>query len=687
MSKRGRTTDALDDDTDVEQLLQTPGEPTALTISVVKMKLVSFSKNDRLRKVIDTIAIDFNRLMGEAYAFSNLHVLRILTSSDELDLPIIDRNFFYRCLLAVSTSNSTGLFSSVMQSSIEKFDTLRSGDATSKVDVRGYSQLLADLSIVMATMAQNHLWMNLAPRVMKYLRLGHPALKHLHRKITDGLIKQRSVDSTVLFDLTTPRGVEAQAVLDDLRSCFPLPMKSKLDSKKAAHYTLPLYFRILSDTEFVTGDASTPTPYKTRTFDLLPTKSGFTMSHIPISNMTFMAILNKTGLETLYGDGRHEDSHALWAKYFNLNAVETQHRRFDHRIITDGYSVSIQMQHLTSRTCDVACGCLDKQRCVEKMRHGARVVGVDPGFTDVVTISEKDQPPKRFSSAEYYERALFFRSARKTRRWNENTLEDVSSLPSSKTSDLEKLESHCRRYIEALPRITKHRATKGYRAMRFTRYIYRAKAIDAICDMIAPRDGKFSVVMFGDWNGGHGSPVSRKTCGPLQEIKFRLRASPHVDLRSVDEFRSSVTCSNCWARLENMRASTTKWSWRNRRMETQLRSRVHKVLHCSNSVNAGESPCCGTTWNRDVNASRNILRLGVYDAFGVERPRVFRRETNTQIPSRGRVPHASAEVEERSGTSNPVILGASSDGRSEKLSTSNEMQFMKTLFWAALTDA
>jgi hypothetical protein len=37
------------------------------------------------------------------------------------------------------------------------------GDATSKVDVRGYSQLLADLSIVVATMAQNHLWTNLQP--------------------------------------------------------------------------------------------------------------------------------------------------------------------------------------------------------------------------------------------------------------------------------------------------------------------------------------------------------------------------------------------------------------------------------------------------------------------------------------------------------------------------------------------
>ena len=84
-----------------------------------------------------------------------------------------------------------------------------------------------------------------------------------------------------------------------------------------------------------------------------------------------------------------------------------------------------------------------------------------------------------------------------------------------------------------------------------------------------------------------------------------------------------------------------------------------------------------------MNASRNILRLGLYDVFDVERPNVFRRETNTQ---RGRMLHASAEVEEKSGTLNLVIQGAS-DGRSEKSSTSHEMQFMKTLFWDALTDA
>ena len=52
-------------------------------------------------------------------------------------------------------------------------------------------------------------------------------------------------------------------------------------------------------------------------------------------------------------------------------------------------------------------------------------------------------------------------------------------------------------------------------------------------------------------------------------------------------------------------------------------------------------------------------------------PNVFRRETNTQIPSRGRMLHANTEVEEKSGIFDHVIQGAS-DGCSEKSSTSNE---------------
>ena len=53
-------------------------------------------------------------------------------------------------------------------------------------------------------------------------------------------------------------------------------------------------------------------------------------------------------------------------------------------------------------------------------------------------------------------------------------------------------------------------------------------------------------------------------------------------------------------------------------------NKVHKVLHCRNSVGSEPSLArCGATWNRDVNASKNILMLLETWFMGFERPAPF----------------------------------------------------------------
>ena len=70
-------------------------------------------------------------------------------------------------------------------------------------------------------------------------------------------------------------------------------------------------------------------------------------------------------------------------------------------------------------------------------------------------------------------------------------------------------------------------------------------------------------------------------------------------------------------------------------------ARVHKILHCRSSD--GTKQCQGGgTWNRDVNASRNMLMLLMLVVLGVERPEEFkpavpaerRRKQSTQGVSR-----------------------------------------------------
>jgi len=170
--------------------------------------------------------------------------------------------------------------------------------------------------------------------------------------------------------------------------------------------------------------------------------------------------------------------------------------------------------------------------------------------------------------------------------------------------------------------------------MRFLRYIMKQKYVKDICDAIAPFDS-WVIVGFGDWSGGSQSPISRKHCGPIEDIKRELRRRDNVLMRMVDEHKTSITDSLTHLPLTNMKAMTTMVR-KNREGVIERKSRynkVHKVLHCKTNVGQNTSGR-QTTWNRDVNASKNILNLLQQEMAGMPRPAAFCR-TKINSPLRG----------------------------------------------------
>lgn len=606
-----------------------PSQPAS--VRCVKMKLATFcTAGKRLTSQIDSLVLRTNRLLGEAYAFSNFHILRLLTLNDgELGegvnaIPKMDRNFFYRCLLAVSVSNAKkSTLGEAFKTSVEEFDKLRSGTSMVKTDVRDWKQLVAELSMVMATMSQNHLIVNIEARLKAYLRWKHPNLKGRWSAIVSAVLFAMKKPLPSLFPnhATQVKCGQAMQVAADLRSI--LPLKGPKIFATVVHTTLPAYFMMLHDTEAELQRRATENTKirgaRCRKFSILPLKSAYTMSHIPISGQTLLKLLRLAKLVTFDGDGQHiTDHHPYWSTHFNLKTVESESRTFRQRIVTDGYAVSIIMDGLSSATPHPAPPS-SKQEI-----ENVRVCGVDPGFTDVATVSNNRGNTESYSSREYYHDAYFNHSARRTGRWNEETKEITDTVPDGKTANMARFKSHIRAYLLVLPRLIEHRRTKGYRRMRFLRFVMRQKAIHKICNIIAPA-GETTVVGFGDWSGGARSPISRRTSGPLNDIKRELQRMPNVHFMSIDEHLTSVTCHGCKKRLVNMRAMTTKYKKTDGvRDKVTSHSRVHKVLHCSNSVNRSTGRC-GTTWNRDVNASKNILHLTIEELNGRARPAHFCR--------------------------------------------------------------
>ena len=737
--------------------------------AVVKCKLTTFlrdgkKKTEAMRK-ISKIVKDANVLLGEAYAFANLHVMRLLESSQPI--PIINRNFYYRCLLAVGQAEcidttlgedfkaslihfdklraDTGSETNCFHSSSKKYNTNPLGKT--KVDISEYNQLVASLSIQMTTMASNHLLTNLDKRLRSYLEWRHPSLKRFHWGIVkavlfkpaedaevvlrassayhkpktneekiqeivnkhEGLLsraeeRERSLNVKIQNLETAARRAEEEASaalasgsktavrkagtaaraktkLEEARAKLP-PLSAKvtkakrdLDRRKEqlnresiqlgkalqvaqhlrsllsiqkpikyanqAHLSIPLYAWLLKETESAQKAASAQsTPFKGRTFSLLPLKGGFTTSYVPISSMFLLRILRDLKMSSHHGDGRGEDTRQAWDKLFCVRLVETQRRRFAESIMTDGYAVSALLACSVPLNTSTGPGMSNieqvRQKVSEAVQAGktVRYSGTDPGFNDVTTSTDSSGRCVSYSSSRYYEKARIKYSNRKVKKYNEqlnHLTEDLKGGGRVATSN--QFEMYLKAYLAHLPVLISHRMERPYRKLRFLRHVSKQLAVEEIVDQILDSKGVggskdlLQVIGFGDWSGGSQSAVSRKHCGPIQLIKHKLSQRENVLVTPVDESNTSKLDSNTWKELRNMKSKETVVRQRDGSKKVYHNYKVHVVLHCKPSDGEKLFARLETTWDRDVNASRNILMLLRMDIKGFERPAPFCRKS------------------------------------------------------------
>jgi len=101
-------------------------------------------------------------------------------------------------------------------------------------------------------------------------------------------------------------------------------------------------------------------------------------------------------------------------------------------------------------------------------------------------------------------------------------------------------------------------------------------------------------------------PSSMKGVPPAPVTKVRDHLARHGRVVLVNEFRTSITCSRCFARMKR-------------------HEQVHTTMHCANHSDSHQR--CPWSWNRDVNAARNIALIFKVHMAGEDRPRAFRRGT------------------------------------------------------------
>ena len=353
-------------------------------------------------------------------------------------------------------------------------------------------------------------------------------------------------------------------------------------------------------------------------FSMLPTKNGFTCSHLKICANALSGLLRRAGVQFLPPDGAdfRQTAPDIWRYYFHVDKYETDNRKFAGEILTDGKAVSIVMR----RPKMVAV-----QTSVPKLEDFDERWGLDPGRRDLFCATNERGSNTSWSTRRFYEEAKYKYSARKVKLWQEQdpvVLEAVRNMPSKKTADLEAWKRYVQFMLPRLDMLVTWSMMRKLRDLKFTRYMMAHRKLDEMCCELTARAGSRTLVGFGDWsNRDQAGIIKRAPAGPVKRLEHRLKQ--YATVVAIDEFRTSKLHHACHQQMHNQHSikrckGTVRKRGRWRDGEDQT-VKVHGVLFCRNRS------CNGMTMNRDVNASRNILMLLEHMAEGRPRPQPLSR--------------------------------------------------------------
>ena len=196
----------------------------------------------------------------------------------------------------------------------------------------------------------------------------------------------------------------------------------------------------------------------------------------------------------------------------------------------------------------------------------------------------------------------------------------IQNLPSMKTASFEKLQMAIKYRLEHFDFLFSFCEKKPFLKWRFTTYSFSQKALTWMAKKVVG-DKKGSIAIgFGDWSQIDGF-VRGHPKAPPKRIKKALGVFATVI--EVDEYRTSQVCSKCKigkAHKEDHKLEKVSYKVPNKNDGEATYVPCHFVLRCLN-------PECSTIWQRDVNASRNIMEAFKCQLQGMERPQHLERGT------------------------------------------------------------
>ncbi|RLN50853.1 hypothetical protein BBJ28_00023877 [Nothophytophthora sp. Chile5] len=354
-----------------------------------------------------------------------------------------------------------------------------------------------------------------------------------------------------------------------------------------AHLLAPLTYRFLQDIQERNRiSQGEPEFLQVRTFTVFPTKRWFERSYIKMCNHGLRALLQRAGIRVpSEGPTWNAVEKTYWRRLFNIKKFETSNRKFAGQIVMDSKAVSIVMHK-------------PKREPTPSMREDLFVATNQLGET--VSCSTK----------EFYEEAHYTKAKRKIKGWQDRSprvLEAIRNMPTKKSASLETLGYNIRLMTNRMDPLLGFAQRKPSRRLCLRGFIFMKRKLRLLCLMLA-REGERTVVGFGDWSNQDVAGIIKKSWPGSLSLSMLLRR----DLNRRVSDKQGPLRLRMQAQEPELPAAVLGW-----------RNLYPKDVQC---ISLFKQWLCVITVNRDVNASRNMLRLLQCKLNGTDSPVAYTRQ-------------------------------------------------------------
>lgn len=341
-----------------------------------------------LREPLDLITKEVNKATAEANLLANLHVIRMCEA--QAPVPHLDQSFFYGCLSVVSQTKrqKSAIRDCRFQETIKLYHSRRD-------ECEGYtpsdSQHLAsgfyqNVSLQMVTNTRNAVSGQFGRRLKRYLRYRHNLDK----------LETYRLQCDVMADTYDGSG---ELVLLYRQKLGSRPSYGKLEDYP--YVVMPLQYEMLQFFKDKQSDNAYDT--RLRLFSLIPTKQGFTCSHIKARSNRLHGLLKCAGFDVpSYGLTWRAVVDNFCRELFHIEKFETCARMFAGEILTDGKCASIALRK--------PCSTEASRPAAPRWNGMDEIWGLDPGRTDMLTCINAEGNNRHYSTRQFNARAFYKRS-------------------------------------------------------------------------------------------------------------------------------------------------------------------------------------------------------------------------------------------------------------------------------------